>query len=172
MPTLSQPLNVRNADLKFTQNSAVLQNVNAALGQSTATGQITVRNFAAPNVQFTLAADTRSGTRAGFSTAADPPRARQLFERHPGVAQQALSGGHPPFALMILKGRLRPAPAPIIPVGRQRDLQRREAAAIEGMENAGAAENAKLAVAGFNQRGDANDLQAIGFAIAGQAIAG
>jgi D-aminoacyl-tRNA deacylase len=30
--------------------------------------------------QFTLAADTNSGTRPGFSTAAAPERARQLFE--------------------------------------------------------------------------------------------
>jgi D-tyrosyl-tRNA(Tyr) deacylase len=30
--------------------------------------------------QFTLAADTSSGTRAGFSTAAEPARARELFE--------------------------------------------------------------------------------------------
>ena len=29
--------------------------------------------------QFTLAADTRKGTRAGFSTAADPEAARELF---------------------------------------------------------------------------------------------
>jgi D-tyrosyl-tRNA(Tyr) deacylase len=31
--------------------------------------------------QFTLAADTRQGTRAGFSTAAPPERARELFGR-------------------------------------------------------------------------------------------
>lgn len=30
--------------------------------------------------QFTLAADTRKGTRAGFSTAAEPARARELFD--------------------------------------------------------------------------------------------
>jgi D-aminoacyl-tRNA deacylase len=44
--------------------------------------------------QFTLAADTRKGTRAGFSTAAAPERARQLFDhlvtlaraRHANVA--------------------------------------------------------------------------------------
>ncbi len=43
--------------------------------------------------QFTLAADTRAGTRAGFSTAAAPEAARHWFEylvelaraRHPGV---------------------------------------------------------------------------------------
>jgi D-tyrosyl-tRNA(Tyr) deacylase len=31
--------------------------------------------------QFTLAADTSSGTRAGFSTAAEPARAKELFGR-------------------------------------------------------------------------------------------
>jgi D-aminoacyl-tRNA deacylase len=44
--------------------------------------------------QFTLAADTRTGTRPGFSTAAAPDRARQLFDyfvaqaraTHPQVA--------------------------------------------------------------------------------------
>jgi D-tyrosyl-tRNA(Tyr) deacylase len=44
--------------------------------------------------QFTLAADTKSGTRAGFSTAAAPEEGRRLFERfvqicrdrHPAVA--------------------------------------------------------------------------------------
>jgi D-tyrosyl-tRNA(Tyr) deacylase len=44
--------------------------------------------------QFTLAADTRSGTRPGFSTAAPPEEGRRLFdvlvtlcrERHPVVA--------------------------------------------------------------------------------------
>ncbi len=44
--------------------------------------------------QFTLAADTRGGTRPGFSTAAPPEQARALFEqlvaaareRHPEVA--------------------------------------------------------------------------------------
>jgi len=32
--------------------------------------------------QFTLAADTRSGTRPGFSTAAPPSRGRELFEHY------------------------------------------------------------------------------------------
>jgi D-tyrosyl-tRNA(Tyr) deacylase len=44
--------------------------------------------------QFTLAADTRTGTRPGFTTAAAPERARELFDylvaqartRHPQVA--------------------------------------------------------------------------------------
>jgi uncharacterized protein involved in outer membrane biogenesis len=54
---LAQPLNVHNADLQFTSNSAVLNNLNAGLGQTNATGSMTIRNFDAPQVQFTLNAD-------------------------------------------------------------------------------------------------------------------
>jgi D-tyrosyl-tRNA(Tyr) deacylase len=39
--------------------------------------------------QFTLAADTRSGARAGFSTAAAPQRARELYEYLVARAREA-----------------------------------------------------------------------------------
>lgn len=39
--------------------------------------------------QFTLAADTRSGTRPGFSTAAPPTQARALFEQTVDLARAA-----------------------------------------------------------------------------------
>ncbi len=39
--------------------------------------------------QFTLAADTRSGLRPGFSTAAAPQLAEELFEHFVGMARQA-----------------------------------------------------------------------------------
>jgi D-tyrosyl-tRNA(Tyr) deacylase len=39
--------------------------------------------------QFTLAADTRSGTRPGFSTAAAPERARELFDYLVALARAA-----------------------------------------------------------------------------------
>ncbi|MET0292622.1 MAG: D-aminoacyl-tRNA deacylase [Steroidobacteraceae bacterium] len=38
--------------------------------------------------QFTLAADTRKGTRAGFSTAAPPERSRALFDHLAELAQR------------------------------------------------------------------------------------
>ncbi|RTZ79299.1 MAG: D-tyrosyl-tRNA(Tyr) deacylase [Gammaproteobacteria bacterium] len=44
--------------------------------------------------QFTLAADTRKGTRAGFSTAAPPEEGRRLFEYLLDAARQA----HPDVA--------------------------------------------------------------------------
>jgi AsmA protein len=56
-PDLKQPLNIKNANLKFTQNSIVLENLQASLGSTNATGALTVRGFEAPQVQFTLNAD-------------------------------------------------------------------------------------------------------------------
>jgi D-tyrosyl-tRNA(Tyr) deacylase len=44
--------------------------------------------------QFTLAADTRTGTRPGFTTAADPDLARSLFDYLVEQARQA----HPEVA--------------------------------------------------------------------------
>ncbi|MGZ4788919.1 MAG: AsmA family protein, partial [Terriglobales bacterium] len=57
LPTVSKPLNVRNANLRFSQNSMMLDNLNASIDQTNATGNLSVRNFAAPQVQFTLNAD-------------------------------------------------------------------------------------------------------------------
>src|ERR1043166_5198168 len=54
LPSLTKPLQLRNSDIQFNKNSVVLQNVSAGLGQATANGALTLRNFEAPVVQFTL----------------------------------------------------------------------------------------------------------------------
>ncbi|HET9166188.1 MAG TPA: AsmA family protein, partial [Candidatus Angelobacter sp.] len=54
LPSLTKPLQVRNSDIQFNKNSVVLQNISAGLGQATANGAVTVRNFEAPVAQFTL----------------------------------------------------------------------------------------------------------------------
>ena len=56
-PSFRQPLNVHNANLQFNNNAVTLQNLSASLGQTNATGTVSVRDFTAPQVQFTLAAD-------------------------------------------------------------------------------------------------------------------
>ncbi|MGC2741691.1 MAG: AsmA family protein [Candidatus Angelobacter sp.] len=57
MPSLTKPLQIKNSDIRFSQNSASLQNIALSLGQTNAGGTITLKNFAAPQVQFALNAD-------------------------------------------------------------------------------------------------------------------
>ncbi|MBZ5507555.1 MAG: AsmA family protein [Acidobacteriia bacterium] len=57
MPSLTKPVQMRNADIRFSQNSASLQNISVTLGQTNAGGAITLKNFDAPQVQFALNAD-------------------------------------------------------------------------------------------------------------------
>lgn len=57
LASLTKPVQIRNTDITFSQNAATLQNVAASVGQTNATGSLTVKNFAAPQVQFALNAD-------------------------------------------------------------------------------------------------------------------
>ena len=55
--SLAQPLRMRTADVTFTRNAAVLQQMNVGLGSAIAQGSLTVRNFASPHLDFELSAD-------------------------------------------------------------------------------------------------------------------
>ena len=57
MPSLTKPLQIHNSDIRFSQNSASLQNIALTLGSTNASGTITLKNFDAPQVQFALNAD-------------------------------------------------------------------------------------------------------------------
>ncbi len=57
MPSLTKPLQIKNSDIRFSQNSASLQNIAITLGQTNAGGTVTLKNFDAPQVQFALNAD-------------------------------------------------------------------------------------------------------------------
>ncbi len=54
---ITQPLRVENARLSFSRDAAVLDDLRASIGQTTAEGNLTLRNFAAPRVEFQLSAD-------------------------------------------------------------------------------------------------------------------
>lgn len=77
MPSLSQPLNLRSADLKFTQNSMSVDKLVASLGQSSASGNLTMRNFAAPQVQFDIMSPKIDVVQLQQITAAPPAPAKR-----------------------------------------------------------------------------------------------
>jgi len=53
----TQPVNVKNASLQFTQNSANVSNLAMSLGSTNASGNVSVMNFDAPNLRFALNID-------------------------------------------------------------------------------------------------------------------
>lgn len=61
MPQLTKPLQVRNANIRFSQNAMTLENAALSLGSTHATGQMTIRGMApnaTPQAQFSLSADS------------------------------------------------------------------------------------------------------------------
>ena len=101
MPSLTKPVQIRNSDLNFSQNSATLQNMAISVGQTNAGGSITLKNFAAPQVQFTLAVDKVNVTELqqifGAAPSA-PPRAaaeKDFWRLVPAANAQAAKPGEP-----------------------------------------------------------------------------
>ena len=105
MPSLHAPLRVKNADLRFASNSMTLQNLNAGLGSTNATGNMTVSNFNAPNIQFTLSADKVNVAELQQITGSAPaqpapraslhliPSADAAVPPTPGMLDKATGGG-------------------------------------------------------------------------------
>jgi uncharacterized protein involved in outer membrane biogenesis len=70
---LKKPLEVSNADLTFTGNSARADNLNAQLGQSNATGWMQVKDFDQPEVNFDLKMNQLNVTEVQRSLALNEP---------------------------------------------------------------------------------------------------
>lgn len=79
-PTLTKPLLVHTANLRFAQNSAVLDNMQASLGSTNASGSATVRNFSAPQIQFNLSADKLNITELQQITGGNAPAKHAALE--------------------------------------------------------------------------------------------
>jgi AsmA protein len=107
MPSLTKPLTIRNSDIRFSQNSASLQNVSISLGQTNVSGTLTLKNFDAPQVQFTLNADKVNVAELQQIFAATPaqpakragdfwrlvPRAEAETKSEPGMLTKMTGGG-------------------------------------------------------------------------------
>jgi len=57
MPSLTKPIDVRGANLQFSQNSVNLTDLSASLGLTHASGNLSIANFRAPRLTFALSAD-------------------------------------------------------------------------------------------------------------------
>ena len=56
-PSLTKPVSVSSANLRFSQNRVAIENLAASVGSTSLSGNLSASNFAAPQVQFALAAN-------------------------------------------------------------------------------------------------------------------
>ena len=55
--SFTQPMNIRNMNMQFTQNSVNLTNIAASLGSTNLSGNVSIANLQAPRLTFALSAD-------------------------------------------------------------------------------------------------------------------
>ncbi|HLW54650.1 MAG TPA: AsmA family protein [Candidatus Angelobacter sp.] len=111
MPSLTKPIQVRNTDLNFSQNAASLQNIALTLGQTNASGTVTLKNFAAPQVQFALKADKVDVAELQQTFGAAPAPQKRASVQHDfwqiiprAEAQSAAGKGNQPSLLTTMTG--------------------------------------------------------------------
>jgi uncharacterized protein YhdP len=75
--TFTKPLQVRTANIQFAQNSMNLTNLNASLGSTNATGNMSVTNFTSPHITFALNADKVNVTELEQITGGSPAPAQK-----------------------------------------------------------------------------------------------
>ena len=95
VPSLTKPLQIKNSDIRFSQNSASLGNLAVTVGQTNASGALTLKNFEAPEVQFTLNADKVNVVelRQIFAaTPAQPAKHAGFWQLVPEANAQATNG--------------------------------------------------------------------------------
>jgi uncharacterized protein involved in outer membrane biogenesis len=87
-PELTKPVAIRSANAQFSQNSVSLTNLNASVASSTLTGNLSASNFAAPNLQFALAADKIDTDELQNLVKPTPPGAAPAKARNPTPANE------------------------------------------------------------------------------------
>src|SRR5947209_5285958 len=97
---LTKPVSIASANLNFAQNSAAISNLAMSIGSTSIKGDLSAKNFSAPEVEFKLAADRINTTELEQLTnvpkksAAAPPTAKKPeAAQEPSLLKRATGGG-------------------------------------------------------------------------------
>jgi uncharacterized protein involved in outer membrane biogenesis len=88
-PQLTQPLNIQNAAMTFTQNGVAMDNFSGSIASTHANGKLSVHNFEAPQVQFALNVDKIDALEWQRLVAPSP----QPQQRSPSLLLKTTGGG-------------------------------------------------------------------------------
>lgn len=95
-PSLSKPVSISTANLRFSQNTAAIDNLAASVGSTNLHGSLSAANFAAPQVQFALTADKIDTTELQQLTAKTQPSAAKKASHptdEPGILDKMTGSG-------------------------------------------------------------------------------
>ena len=101
-PQLTQPVNIQNAAMTFTQNGVAIDNFSGGVASTHANGKLSVHNFDAPNIQLALNIDKIDAlelqrlvapTPSQPGTPKSPSTAQTSSPNSPGLLQKATGGG-------------------------------------------------------------------------------
>jgi uncharacterized protein involved in outer membrane biogenesis len=97
-PALTKPVSVTSANLRFSQNSVAIENLAAAVGNTSVHGNLAASNFSAPQVQFALAANTLDTTElqqlaAPSQKGAPPAKAQPHPTNEPSILDRTTGSG-------------------------------------------------------------------------------
>jgi hypothetical protein len=90
-PQLTQPVNIQNAGLTFTQNGVAIDNFAGSVASTHANGRLAVHNFDAPQIQLVLNADKIDALEWQKLVAPTPPKPGE--KQSPSMLTKATGGG-------------------------------------------------------------------------------
>jgi uncharacterized protein YhdP len=95
-PSLTKPLSISSANLRFSQNSVGVSDLAAALGSTDLKGSLSASNFDAPQVQFALGADkidTAELQQLSTKTSVAPKTAGSMPAAQPSLLDRVTGSG-------------------------------------------------------------------------------
>jgi uncharacterized protein involved in outer membrane biogenesis len=106
---LAKPLTINSANLQFVQNGASINNLSVALGSSNVQGNLSAKNFSAPEIQFSLSStninlDELQQITATQKPAAGPPPQQQQAAARPAAAKTLPPANEPSLLSKVIGG--------------------------------------------------------------------
>ncbi len=98
-PELTKPVSISSADAQFSQNSIAISNLAGGVGSTHVKGNLSAKNFAAPDLQFALAADKIDADELESLQAKQPaaqnktPAAAHPASNEPGMLSKMTGAG-------------------------------------------------------------------------------
>lgn len=92
-PALTKPVSITSASMQFAQNAASITSLNATVGSTTVRGNVSAKNFSAPQINFALTADNIDTNELQALTSTAPSKPSSGGKQSPSLVNQITGSG-------------------------------------------------------------------------------